>query len=55
MHVPDKSTIAHARRLNTMLEATYDAEAFEGLPRLGLLNLEMWLCSALSIPSTARA
>lgn len=43
---PDRATITKAEKLYGKLEATYDKKLFEYVPRLGLVELGRWLCTA---------
>lgn len=43
---PSKADIAKAQKLYTQLETTYDKTLFNGMPRLGLIDLGLWLVSA---------
>lgn len=43
---PGLTTIAKAQRLYDQLKATYDEKLFENMPRLGLIDLGLWLLSA---------
>lgn len=50
---PDKATIRRAEELFTKLEGSYDKSVFGDLPRLGLVELNLWLCQAYAAPATA--
>lgn len=43
---PTKASIAHAERLYEKMDMTYDVEAFKDSPRLGLVDLGIWLSRA---------
>lgn len=43
---PTKASITRAEQLFEKTEKTYDAEAFKDSPRLGLVDLGIWLCRA---------
>lgn len=43
---PTKASITQAEQLLKKIGKTYDEEAFQGSPRLGLVDVGIWLCRA---------
>ena len=49
---PEKADITRVEQLYRELKDTYEMPALEGLPRLGLVPLDKWLCQAYALPRT---
>ena len=51
-YFPNRATISKAEKLYGLLEGTYDKRVFQDVPRLGLVDIGIWLCQAFSTSST---